>query len=100
MKTLKGLEAENYIKEAGYGKVSKKFLEELFILEDFVDGFGDEVPVSKYYNFLVHSGFGDASLEDTYSCLADVEFGLDEMVAFGISNLTIEVDKQGKVTVV
>lgn len=99
MKTFKGSEAENYIKDAGYGKVSKKFLENLFIVEDFVDGFGDEVPVSSHYNFLVNSDFGDAFLEDIYPCADDVEFGLGEMAAFGISGVTIEVDEAGNVTI-
>lgn len=100
MKKLKGLEAENYIKEACSGRVTKKFLEELFILEDFVDGFGDEIPVSEYYNFLVNGSFGDAFLEDIYPCSDDVEFGINEMAAFGISDVTIGVDKQGNVTII
>ena len=100
MKKLKGLEAENYIKEAGYGEVSKKFLEKLFVLEDFVDGCEEEVPVEDYYTFIVNYVLEDAFLDDVYASKEDVELGLNEMAAFGISDVTIEVDNQGKVTIV
>lgn len=100
MKTLRGLEAEQYIKEEGYGYVSKKFLENLFITENFVDSWKEKVPYNEYYVFMVNDMLGDAFLEDIYECEDDVDNGIQEQAAFGIENLEINIDKEGKVYVV
>ena len=97
---LKGSEAESYILQEGYGEVHKDVIERLFSLEDLVDGWGDKVTKSNYYPFLVNTMSGDAFLEDIYSCQEDIELGIDHMAAFGITDLTIKVDGDGKIYIV